>query len=177
MPITKRTGSPNRFGAFIAGAVFLLALGCSTTSVPPQQETQQAPPPPVVQPALSVNAVMVGLVDHASHVIWDAATDEKAPKNDKDWEELEHHAIQLAAAGSEVALGGTGREDAGWAAQPQWGEYSKQLTEAALAALDAARNRNQQGIEDVGDRITATCTGCHDRFKPEVPTEGILHPH
>jgi hypothetical protein len=31
----------------------------------------------------SINAVMVGMVDHAAHVIWDAATEGQAPKTDK----------------------------------------------------------------------------------------------
>jgi cytochrome c556 len=121
--------------------------------------------------------MMVGLVDHASHVIWDAAVPETAPKSDADWHELEYHAMQLAAAGTVIQLGGTGKADPGWAQQTTWRTHADSLSDAGLAALEAARMKNTEGIATAGNQLVGTCESCHKEFKPDAPTEGILHPH
>jgi len=176
MVTTLKRSTTRRLGLFFGVSAFLL-YGCNT-GVEQQQAVQQAnPQAPAVPPAVSVNAVMVALVDHASHVIWDVAEEAKAPKNDKDWGELEHHATQLAASGTLIALGGTGKADPGWAQLPDWKKYSQELTDAGLAALSAVRSKNREALLKAGDQLVATCEGCHKEFKPELPTEGIVHPH
>ena len=121
--------------------------------------------------------MMVGFVDHAGHVLWDVADETKAPKTDKDWGELEHHAIQMAAAGTLIALGGTGPADPGWANLPAWQTYSQQLSDGGLAALSAVRRKDRGALLKAGDQIVQTCESCHKEFKPELPTEGLVHPH
>jgi hypothetical protein len=156
----------------------MMFCGCSEVEKPaPPQAAAQQPSTPVVTPKLSVNAMMVGLVDHASHVIWNAADPKKPPKSDADWHELEYHSMQLAAAGTVIKLGGTGKADPGWAQQTSWGKYADGLSDAGLAALDAARLKNREGIAKAGDQLVETCENCHKEFKPDAPTEGILHPH
>jgi hypothetical protein len=161
----------------VAAAIWL--IGCSSNVEPPRQAQQPSPQASAatVPTAVSVNALMVGMVDHAGHVIWDAAAEGKAPKTDKDWEEIEHHAIQLAASGTLIALGGTGPADPGWAQLPDWKKYSKELSDEGLAVLAAARSKNRDGISKAGDQIVATCEGCHKQFKPDLPTEGLVHSH
>ena len=131
---------------------------------------------PTVPPAVSVNALMVSSIDHAAHVIWDAPVE--PPMSDEDWLELEYHAIQLAAMGTLISLGGSGPLDAGWARQPDWERYSQEMTDVSAAAREAARNRNVGAVTTAGDTLLAICESCHDEFKPESPTEGLLHtPH
>jgi len=126
---------------------------------------------------VSINAVMVGLVDHASHSIWNAAVPESAPKTDKDWEEVEHHAIQIASAGAVIAMAGTGQPDADWVKNPQWQEHAKQLADTGVAAWEAAKSKDMKALSDVGDRLVMVCESCHDDYKGDMPTEGITHPH
>jgi cytochrome c556 len=126
---------------------------------------------------VSINAVMVGLVDHASHTIWDAGAPGQAPKTDKAWEEVQHHAIQLAAAGSVIAIPGTGKSDAAWVKTPEWQRYAKELADVGVLAWKAAESKDIKGITDSGDKLVATCEGCHKVYKGDLPTEGILHPH
>jgi len=124
----------------------------------------------------SINAVMVNLVDHASHFIWDASY--AANLSGRDWQEVEQHAIQLIASGSLISLPGTGVADFGWTMSPAWLEWSQELTDAGLAALEAVENADQGALEEAGGDLVASCQGCHGVFKPEAPTEGILHiPH
>jgi len=125
---------------------------------------------------VSINALMVAVVDHSAHEIWDAGN--SGALTGREWQEVEQHAIQLAASGSLISLGGTGTADAGWVASPEWQRISQQLTAGAMAAQEAIQNQDQMALIDAGSAIVATCESCHQTFKPDAPTEGILHiPH
>ena len=48
-------------------------------------------------------------------------------------------------------------------------------TEDALRAIEA---KDQAALMAAGEALVETCEGCHDAFKPGIPTEGIMHvPH
>jgi cytochrome c556 len=124
----------------------------------------------------SINAVMVALVDHAAHEIWEAASAQRL--TGRDWQTVEQHAIQLVASGALISLEGTGSQDRVWAAAPAWRDWTKKLTAGGLAALDAAREADQRALRAAGETLVETCFGCHDAFKPDAPTEGLMHvPH
>ena len=182
MIFTHLKGGMARKLVLFSGISVGLLYGCNT-GVEQSLAVQQTSPHeasafvPAVPLAVSVNAIMVAMVDHASHVVWDVAEDAKAPKNDKDWEELEHHAIQVAASGTLIALGGTGKADPGWVQSPAWKKYSQEMTDAGLAALTAVHSKDRAALLKAGDQLVNTCTSCHKEFKPDLPTEGIVHPH
>ena len=124
----------------------------------------------------SINAVMVALVDHSAHELWDASYEETL--TGRDWQTIEQHAIQMVAAGTLISLGGTGDADRGWVMAPAWQRLSREMTDAALAALAAVEDHDQQALEAAGDDLVAACEDCHEVFKPDVATEGIIHvPH
>lgn len=126
--------------------------------------------------ATSVNALMVALIDHSAHEIWEAGS--AATLTGQGWQNAEQHAIQLIASGTLVSLGGTGIADAGWASTPAWQEWSRSMTDAAQAALDAVYGRDQDALNEAGALLIDSCDGCHQTFKPELPTEGLTHfPH
>jgi hypothetical protein len=158
-------------------ATFSLALtGCANaTEQTAAVQTEPAPPTVPVPPAISINAMMVGLVDDASHEIWNAAVEETKPKTDEDWFHLQHHATKVALSGTLITIPGTGKADAAWVTKPEWIRYSRELADAGLAALDAARNKDHAAISAVGDRLVTTCEGCHKTYKGDLPSEGILH--
>jgi hypothetical protein len=120
---------------------------------------------------------MVAQVDHSAHVLWNVEQKDHAPKNDVEWREVEHHAIQLASSGTAIALGGTGKLDAEWAANPAWTRRAQELTDAAAAALAAVHARNFDELVKANGRLVDACQACHHEFKPALPTEGIMHPH
>jgi hypothetical protein len=174
--VTLKRRRMRTLGLFIGGSALLL-YGCGNSVEQPQRVQQASPPTPAVPPALSVNAVMVGLVDHAGHVLWDVEKEGRAPKTDANWGELEHHAIQLAAAGPLIALGGTGQADPGWAKSPDWTKYSQELRDAGVTALTAIESKNLEALVKANGQLVEVCERCHKEFKPELPTEGIVHPH
>lgn len=125
---------------------------------------------------ISINEVMVAQIDHAAHFIWEAAN----PDNsifEVQWQEVEHHAIQLIASGSTMTMGGSGVNDAMWVVQPGWRRFVSEMNTASNQALNAARDRNLNALASAGDNLVESCEGCHQQYKPSIPTEGLLHPH
>jgi hypothetical protein len=135
-----------------------------------REEGQVAPTVPL---GISVNALMVSLVDHASHEIWDVAV--TPPESDTDWQQLEYHAMQLVASGTLISMGGTGQADPGWAASPDWQEFARQISQAGTRAIGATRSRSVGELETIADSLNETCEACHAEFKPDLPTEGLVH--
>ncbi len=153
------------WGAVITVSVLMSLTGCATA--PTEAPTAEAAP--VFKPVISVNEAMVDVVDHNSHILWNAAIDTKAPKTDADWHALEHAAITLAAAGSFIAVGGSGPDDAKWAKEPQWVRLNQDMTNAALKVKLAVSSKNLPGVIAAGDELVATCESCHTQYKLTIP--------
>jgi len=161
----------------LAGVLFVSA--CSSTA------PQAAAPPPdadrtaltTVKPEVSINAVMVALVDHAGHQLWNVEEEGKAPKTDADWENVQEHAVQIAAAGPAIAVGGTGPSDALWVKSSLWQGYAQKMSDAGVAAMNAAKSKNLNGLVAANGQLVESCVACHKEFKPDLPTEGIVHTH
>jgi hypothetical protein len=158
------------------GATGLLLSGCNASG--PEQQASQPTATAAVQgigPQTSINALMVAWMDHSAHELWDREKPGAAPRTDADWRELERHATQLLASGTLVSLGGTGELDMEWAQRPSWATRSQALSHAALSILNAVRARNFEQVVRSNGMLTDSCEGCHDEFKPSLPTEGIVH--
>jgi hypothetical protein len=166
-PIAKILSAATVCGVAIA------MTGCAKT---------EAPAPVAAAPAfklpVSLNEVMVALVNHSADPIWIAEHD--PPKDDKGWRELERHALQLQVAGALLAIPGTGPKDEEWTSRPEWQGFAKSLGKAGEAAVAAVRSRDHALILQSGNEIVDICEGCHKVFKPELPTMkmfGELSPH
>jgi len=174
MMIAQRTERITRRISLLLVAGVLLVYGCNAGA--PQQQVQPASPPPqTVPPAVSINALMVAWMDHSAHELWDVEQAGRAPKTDANWRELERHAIQLLASGTLISLGGTGESDREWSQRPTWVTRAQALSHAALSSLNAIRARNLEQLVRANGLLTESCEGCHEEFKPSLPTEGIVH--
>jgi hypothetical protein len=158
-----------------------LAAGCSAPAEKPQPSAAQgvtaANSAPAVQSAVSINAEMVRVVDHAAHQLWNVEKEGMAPKTDADWENIIEHATQIAAAGALIRLEGTGPNDRTFVQQPDWQKFGAAVSNAGLAALKAAEAKNQGALVAANGQLVEACEGCHKRFKPALPSEGIVHSH
>jgi cytochrome c556 len=126
---------------------------------------------------VSINEVMVALIDHAGHSLWDAEQEGKAPKTAADWQNVWEHAIQIAAAGPAITVGGTGPSDATWVKAASWHTYAQKMSDAGVAARNAAKSRNFDALVAANGQLVESCEQCHKEFKPALPTEGIVHIH
>lgn len=152
---------------------FALVYGCApATEAPSQTEATAATAAaePELRLPVSLNDVMVALVNYAADPIWVAAWND--PQTDKDWRDLSRNAYQLEIAGALLRYPGTGPLDDEWVAQEGWGEWADQLREVGADAVGAVNSRNKEVISKVGDRIVEVCEGCHADYKLDMPTGG-----
>ena len=155
-------------------AVAALLVGCN----PPEHSAPTAVQAESFKLPVSLNAVMVAMVNHSADPIWFAEHD--APTDERGWRELERNAMQLHVAGALLLIPGTGPMDADWVARPEWQSFAKALGEAGERAESAVRGRDHDLIKKSGDEIVDICEGCHKVFKPDLPTGkmfGELSPH
>jgi hypothetical protein len=123
-----------------------------------------------LQLPVSINEVMVALVNDAADPIWVAAWN--PPETDAQWRELERRAYQLQLGGSLIAYPGTGGLDHKWTAKPPWRRWANKLRDAAGEAIVGVQARDLEQISVAGDHIVETCEGCHQAFKLDFPTGG-----
>lgn len=154
-------------GVMLALIILAIALASNTAAAQDAEGRVLAPP-------VSLNALMVTLVDHSAHYIWDYGNMQREITPDE-WRTVEYYAIQLAGSASLITVGGSGPQDSAWVAAPEWTKLSQDMMNAAVLALDAAKSQNKAALLAAGDPLVASCEGCHSAFKPDVPTEGILH--
>jgi hypothetical protein len=178
--MTSTRSHVGHLSVLLFGCTCVLA-GCGSPAPAARQPTTQAAPTPPatveIKSPVSINAEMVRLVDHAAHQLWDVEKEGMAPKTDADWEAVEEHATQLAAAGALIRLEGTGVNDRTFVQQPDWQKWAVAVSDAGLAAYTAAEKRNLPALIAANGQLVEACEGCHKRFKPAIPSEGIMHSH
>jgi cytochrome c556 len=60
---------------------------------------------------------------------------------------------------------------------PDWTKFSLELRDGALLARTAAQGRNLDALVKANGQIVDVCEACHKAFKPQLPTERIVHRH
>lgn len=124
----------------------------------------------------SINAIMVAVVDWAAHEVWEAGYAETM--TGRHWLTVKQYATQLLASGTLVSLGGTGPADQSWATNQEWQRWSARMIRDTNEILRAIEEQDQEMLLTAGEALLDSCEGCHEIFKPTIPTEGIMHvPH
>lgn len=173
MPGSSSSGGIRIF--MLAAAVAL--CGCGEDG-PRGDRDPSVLPAPTPLPAngfrlpVSLNEVMVALVNSAADPIWLAAW--RNPTTERDWRNLEYRAYQLQLAGALLVIPGNGPMDEAWTSNPQWLTWAKRLEAAGDHAVKAIAARDSTRISRAGDEIVDVCEGCHYAFKPDLPTSGLF---
>jgi hypothetical protein len=155
----------------VAILVLMLTSSSSAHAAEPTKSDRK-----FIEMQTSINAIMVAMIDWSAHEIWEAGNADTL--TGRNWLTTKQYAIELLAAGTLVSLGGTGREDMSWVRDPAWQVWTSQMIEEAGRTLQAIDARDKARLRAAGDQLIYICEGCHAAFKPDSPTEGILHvPH
>ena len=141
-------------------ALALLVAACSPEQEASTEEQVRLP--------ISLNEVMVALVNHAADPIWQADWD--APQTDSEWRDVEHRAYQVQVGGALLQFPGTGPLDDEWVSDPAWNTFAQQMSDAGRRAVNAARSQDGTLIRRAGDELVESCEACHMAFKPDLPT-------
>jgi cytochrome c556 len=154
----------------------LLISACS--GAPPPQPAQSAQQQAGgYKPVVTLNEIMVNIVDPHSHELWDAVGT-KAPATDEEWRNIRHAAVTLAAAGNLTMMSGNGPKDQTWRDQPDWSNLSQAIANAGLAASLAVQNRDVAALNKAGDQLMQSCLSCHQAYKlliPEIKADPEIH--
>ena len=132
-----------RLSAILMAGALLSGCERAEREVPASAAAPVVPASPTpAQPRLpvSLNAVMVTLVNHAADPIWQAAW--RNPESDRDWRNLEHLAYQLEIAGALLVIPGTGPMDDTWTTDPDWQCLGRQTEGRGNRAVDAVKARD-----------------------------------
>jgi hypothetical protein len=127
------------------------------------------PADPAAVAALSINALMTDVVTPASNMLWSVAD----PQTDAQWLVFKDAASQLIAAGEQIKRGGSGPNDATWAADPAWQTFADTLIGAANDARIAAEAKDLDALFNANDVLYPPCEECHIQFHPGVGAEEL----
>ena len=162
-------------GLLVATAVAVGACTSQPTEAPPAATT--APAAPAFSPVVSLNEIMVYVVDTHSNEIWDASM--MKTLSDDQWKSLNRAAVALAASGSLTKVSGNGPKDQMWVEQADWVMHSQSLSDAGRAAVTAVQAKDVAALAKAGDQLVLSCINCHREYKLDVPqiwTERQLPP-
>ncbi len=158
----------------IATATLLLTTAaCQQSAETPAEETAKRET--ALTLPVSINAAMVGMIDHSADYIF-AVGNGDLPRNDNDWHLVSNSAYEIVLGGAVIQIPGTGEFDQQWVTNPEWIQLSEELTQIGQDAvqLSEAKSTDVEAWRAVGDRLIQNCLSCHQKFKPEIPSEGIL---
>jgi cytochrome c556 len=111
---------------------------------------------PSFKTVANVAELMKAIVIPSSDVIFAAGGE--APKTDADWLKVQNNALALAESGNLLLMRPPAKDNANWS------KFSREMTDAAEAALKAARSKNANAISEAGDRVYGSCESCHKQY-------------
>lgn len=165
----------NRITKFAALPLLTLALaGCQQAAEEPEVAAEGTAPQ--VTLPVPINAAMVGIIDQSADYIW-AVGNGDLPRDDHDWDQVRGAVYDMILGGKLIQIEGTGEFDAQWVTNQDWQRHSNDLTQIGQDALPLveAKSTDVEAWRAIGDRLVNNCLACHELFKPEVPSQGILH--
>jgi hypothetical protein len=87
------------------------------------------------------------------------------------WQVVENAAIALGEAATLITMPGRLCENgrAVPLAQPNWGEFTQQLVDAADVMLAAARARDREAASEATNNVADACYFCHEAYRDAEP--------
>jgi hypothetical protein len=173
---------------FVIGPI-LLAAACST---PPA--TPAAPPAPEPRAYANLSQLMRAIPFTHSNLIFDAGNEDPEEKKKKaetatsagdataaygniyaGWQQVENAALALQETANLIMIPGRLCENGKPVPidQEDFRKWSEGLVTAGQAALDAARSRSVDRMLEVGEAVTNSCAGCHEKYRdtPNQPAD------
>jgi cytochrome c556 len=121
----------------------------------------------LVTPIASIKEIMNGMITPASDAVFAAVStsvtkagiEEKAPKNDAEWQALTNQAAMLVEAGNLMLVDGRLKD------KGEWVKLSQTFIDASKVALDGARARKADAVFASGEAIDKICDSCHEKYQ------------
>jgi hypothetical protein len=152
---------------FVCAALFVAAIAFLVIGARAPRVSAGAPVAPPPPPVASLKQIMTAIVLPNAQKIYDAVgytsskdgMTEVAPKNDAEWQAVAASAAALVESGH-LMMSADRRVDAG-----EWLRMTTIFVDAAKASLNAANEKNVDGIFASGGDLNETCDTCHARYQ------------
>jgi hypothetical protein len=154
MPATAQKTSP-------AATTAVTATSATAT-------TSRAHPLPL---PISMLDVMRASIEIPANGIW--AAEAADTLSEEDWQLADQDAVNLIAATTLLAGGGTGKNDAKWTANADWQSWVRDMEKTALQIRSAAKATDQKKLAAAGDHLQEICEACHSKYRPQAPSDGV----
>src|SRR3990172_4885099 len=135
----------------LTNTVLFSLYGCT-------EQASQTSPPPAFKTVTGTHEIMEGLIAPAADVVWKSAgtiitiqgIEDLRPKNDVEWEVVEHSALGLAESANLLLMGDrlVDNED--------WVKFSHEMTDRAVVAAKAAEAKDADALLVAGSEIYET---------------------
>jgi hypothetical protein len=120
---------------------------------------------------LSIVDIMRASVAVPADGIWAIEGSDKL--NDEDWQLADQDAVNLIVASSLIARAGTGKGDAKWVAAKDWQAWTRDMAKTAKEIRAAVKSMDQKSMATAADHLQEICEGCHTKYRPQTPTDGL----
>ena len=110
------------------------------------------------QPVATMKQLMVEIIHPASNEIL-LAVNRGQLRSDQEWTAVRRAALALAESGNLLIMRNRASD---------WVAESRSLIDAGTAVYKAADAKDARAIASLTDRIDASCTSCHKKFRPAV---------
>jgi hypothetical protein len=152
--------------AVMAGAVASMVLSIAAAG------TGTSPLSPAASLPISIADLMRASIEVPADGLWAAEAAENL--NDEEWQLADQDAVNLIIGSMLVPRAGTGKNDVKWVAAVDWQSWAKDLQKTALQVREAVKAKDQKKLAATGDHLQEICEGCHTKYRPQTPTDGIL---
>ena len=150
---------------FISGIGFIIAAARTARTV----GTATPVSAQVTTPVASIKQIMNGIVAPGADVIYKAVgstttakgVEDIAPRNDKEWAVVGNSAAAIVESGNMLLVGSRVLDTGDWI------KITRQMIDAARAALAAADAKNPDGILAAGGDLNESCDACHAKYRRE----------
>ena len=144
----------------------MLASGCTQEAA---KSAAQASP--ALRSPVPLRDVMRASVEIPADGLW--AAQGATMLSDEDWLLADQDSADLAAATILMTIPGTGKDDEKWVANADWKAWVADVQKTALQIREAVKAKDQMKLSDGADHMAETCQACHDKYRPETPSDGI----
>ena len=160
----------NLTSRFATSGFALLTLSAGLAAAAEKPAHPAVTPRPLVL-AISMADLMRASIEIPANGIWAAAGGDKL--SDDEWQLADQDAVNLIAASTLVASGGTGKNDAKWAAAADWQTRTREMEKTALQIRAAVKAMDQKKMGSSADHLQEVCESCHTKYRPLAPTDGV----
>lgn len=159
--------------SLVAVPAALAISGCNpqTASTSPASQTAAAPASSALHLPFPIRDFMRASVEIPSDGLW--AAQGASMLSDDEWLLADQDSADLAAAATFMDVPGNGKDDEKWVTNADWQMWAADVQKTALQIRDAVKAKDLMKLSDGADHLAEICQACHDKYRPETPSDGI----